>query len=125
MSLFDVFKMIPFARRFFLATQSFFDAFPPRISSLEAPADVRQPGAGARLPHPDGDSGVHLPVPDDRAARLRGAVARVHRGPPLRRAEVPEALYLVLPERGRVPRGSDEPHLRRPREGPPAPLPPA
>src|SRR5215469_12098369 len=46
----------------------------------------------ARLHDPHPDSGVHLPVPEDRAARLRDARAGIRAGPAVRGAEGAEAV---------------------------------
>src|SRR6185295_3280758 len=86
------------------------DALAPK----QAVADVFQPCSRARFPHPHGDPGVHLSLPDDRAAGLRRAYARLHRRQALRRAEIAQALCLVVSQRRRVPRGGDQPDPRRP-----------
>src|SRR4029078_11931779 len=65
--------------------------------------DVSQPEAGARLRDPLRLSGVHLRVPEDKPARLRDAPGRVRARRALRRAEVLEALPLVVPRRWRLP----------------------
>src|SRR6185503_20423867 len=80
----------------------------------QAAADVSQPCSRARLPHPHGDSGVHLPLPDDRAAGLRRAHARLRRRQALRRAEIAQALRLVVPRRRPLSRSGDQPDPRRP-----------
>ena len=54
-----------------------FPAFPMPSRPQQAPGDFRQSDAGARLPDPHGDPGVHLPVPDDRPAGFRHAGARL------------------------------------------------
>src|SRR5512133_2043462 len=59
--------------------------------------------------------GVHLRLPDDRAAGLRDDPDPLRARPEVRRAQEPEALSLELSRRGHVPRGGDEPHPRRPR----------
>src|SRR5690606_13017508 len=58
-----------------------------------------------------------------RAARLRHPQARVRARPALRRAEVAQAVHLVLSRRGRLPRGGHQPHPRRSRRRHPAALP--
>ncbi len=57
---------------------------------------------------------VHLPLPEDRAARLRHHPDPVRPGREVRGAEEPQALPLELPRRGGVPRGGHQPDLRRP-----------
>src|SRR5581483_8675970 len=94
-----------------------FSKRPRDDSPLQAARNFFQSDAGARLSHPHGDARVHLPVPDDRAARLRDAPARVRARSQVRRAEVAQALRLVLPQRGRLPRGGHQPRPRRPRGG--------
>src|SRR5688572_28145160 len=82
------------------------------IAPKQAAGDVSEPCSRARLPHPHGDPGVHLRLPDDRAAGLRHARARVRSRSPLRGAEVAQAVHLVLSRRRHVPRGGDQPHPR-------------
>src|SRR5258708_19257788 len=65
-----------------------------------------------RLYDPDADSGVHLPVPANRAAGLRDAFSRLRAGPQVRGVEKPETLHRFLQERGGLPRGRHQPHLR-------------
>src|SRR3990172_12407960 len=62
---------------------------------------LRGPGEGAR---------VHLPLPHDGPARLRHDPHPLRAGPAPDRAEIAEALSLVVPAGGRVPRGCDQPH---------------
>src|SRR4249920_519292 len=84
------------------------------VASQQDAGNVSQPCARARLPDPHGDSGVHLRLPDDGSARLRHAHARLRRRRAVRRAEIAQALHLVLPRRRRVPRGGDQQDPRRP-----------
>ncbi|HHQ40808.1 MAG TPA: hypothetical protein ENK20_00765, partial [Chromatiales bacterium] len=53
-------------------------------------------------------------MPAHGPARLRHPPPRVRPGPALRRAQVAQALHLVLPRRGPLPRGRHQPHPRRP-----------
>ncbi len=62
---------------------------------------------------PHADPRVHLPVPEDRPARLRHARPRLRARPALRRVEEPEALHLVVPQRRALPRGRDQRDPRR------------
>src|SRR5688572_20454689 len=110
---FGVSKMIPSGRCFSAASSEFFHAFAPE----QTPADICESVAPPRLPDLHGDSGIHLPVPDDGPAGFRGAVARVRSRPAVRGVEVAQALRLVVPRRRRLSRGSDQPHPRRPRQG--------
>src|SRR6187401_2517602 len=95
------------------------DAFATRQTA----ANVRESVARTRLPHPYRNPGIHVPVPDDGAARLRDARARLRPGSAVHRAEGAEAVRLVVPQRGRLPRGGDEPDRRRPRARAAATLP--
>src|SRR6202049_1928352 len=89
----------------------------PLHARREDPRNVSQPGRAARLRDPHADSGIHLPLPQDRAARLRDPLPRLRARPVVRGAEEPETLHLVVPQRGPVPRGGDQRDPRRPREG--------
>ncbi len=78
------------------------------------PGDLPQPEARARLRDPVRLPRVHLSLPQDRAARLRDHPRRVRARRAVRRAQVVEALPLVVPRRGRVSRGGHQPDPRRP-----------
>src|SRR5262245_2662159 len=92
------------------------------LASQQNAGNVSQSCARARLPDPHGDSGVHLRLPDDGPARLRHAHPRLRCRRALRRAEIAQALHLVLPRRRRVPRGGDQQDPRRPGARHPAAL---
>ena len=86
---------------------------PDGHQAKQGAGDVPEPEAGARLRDPLRLPGVHLPLPEDRPAGLRDHPGRVRSRRALRRAQVVEALPLVVPRRGRVPRGGHEPDPRR------------
>src|SRR5512134_1200431 len=88
----------------------------------QAAGNLSQPRAAPGLPHSHGNPGVHLPVPEDRAAGFRAPHPGLRAGPAVRGAEEPQALRLVLPRARRVPRGGHQPHPRRPGEGDPPAL---
>ena len=71
--------------------------------------DLPQPEPGARLRDSLRLPGVHLPLPEDRPAGLRGDPRRLRPRRSVRRAQILEALPLVVPERRRLPRGGDQP----------------
>src|SRR5438128_8297 len=79
--------------------------------------NVPESRPGPRLRDPHADPGIHVPVPQDRAARFRHALPRLRPGPAVRGAEEPQALHLVVPQRGALPRGGRERDPRRPGEG--------
>src|SRR3990167_5132382 len=86
----------------------------------EADAAARggaEPALGPRLRGPDDGAGVHLPLPDDGPARLRHDPHPLRARPAPGRAEVAEAVSLVLSRRGRLPRGRDKPDPGRLRGG--------
>ena len=70
--------------------------------------DLPQPEPGARLRDSLRLPGVHLPLPEDRPAGLRGHPRRLRPRRPVRGAQILEALPLVVPERRGVPRGGDQ-----------------
>src|ERR1700694_1282901 len=78
------------------------------LAPQQAAANVSQSCARARLPHPHGNCGVHLRLPDDGTAGFRHAVARVRARSHVRGAEIAEALHLVLPRPGGIPRSGDQ-----------------
>ena len=75
--------------------------FAPNEHPTEEPGDLRQPEPGARLRHPLRRPRVHLPVPEDRAARLRHH-SQSSTCPTRLCVELKslEALPLVLPDEG-------------------------
>ena len=75
---------------------------------------LSQPGAASATTGSTWRSRSSPAVPDDRAAGLRHAGARLRARQAVRRAEIAQALHLVVPRRGRVPRGGDQPDPRRP-----------
>src|SRR5579859_3492916 len=83
----------------------------------EAPRNLPQSGSRARLRDPHAGAGIHLPVPEDRPAGFRHALHRLRARPLVRRAEEPQALHLVVPRPGQVPRGRDQRDPRGAREG--------
>ena len=86
-------------------------ACPPNPPRSSRPSPTR---ARARLRDPLRGAGVHLPVPQDGPAGLRDDAHPLRAGRAVHRAEEPEALPVVLPRRGTLPRGGHQPHPRRP-----------
>src|SRR3954454_11696382 len=84
------------------------------------PRDLPEPEARTRLRDQVRLPGVHVPLPEDGPARLRDHPRGVRARRPVRRAQVVEAVPLVVSQRGGVSRGGDEPDPRRPGRGLPA-----
>src|SRR5712671_1655032 len=87
--------------------------FATRILTMEWPSEnaeqalfitrhLSQSKSGPGLPDSYGDSGIHLPVPENRPAGFRHAFSRLHPRPHLRGIEKPQALHLVVPKSGGV-----------------------
>src|SRR5262249_52820142 len=81
------------------------------------PRDLREPATWAELRDPTRVPGVHLRLPEDRAARLCDGLLPLRPGPAVRGTQIPQALPLVVPRRGGVPRRGREPDPRRLRRG--------
>src|SRR3990172_188036 len=92
------------ARGFFRG--DFYKLNPPQKKAKKAaayPGDLPQSESVAGLPDSYGDSGIHLPLSDDRTAGLRHALPRLRSRPQMRGTQESENLYLGLPRPGRLP----------------------
>ena len=99
---------------------------PLQFRRLDAKSACQKKRPSKRLetfpnPTPQRDYRIHMEIPEFTClcpmtgpAGLRHAGARLRPRPQVRRAEVAQAVRLVLPRRGRVPRGGDQPDPRRP-----------
>src|SRR5437667_362680 len=89
---------------------------PERLASLKAEVlaifagDVPQSPTGAALRNRVRVFRIHLPLPAHRPARFRHVEDPLRAGQAVRRAQVAETVYLVIPRRGPFPRGRHQSH---------------